>query len=497
MRDDVVQRRRAVVARLVRLRDEGGLDTAAVTVAAVSLGVHIRTVWRWIETGGYEPRPRERWHLTATAREAYYETKGNAAAAWSRLRDAGVDVPSRPVFCRAVLADLSPAERAYVRHGEDGRRRYELYLRHEPKARNDVWEMDHAQLDIEVLPLRGTRLVKPWLTVVIDGYSRLVMGWALSIRPTTAEVLAALREAIVVDEQRSPWGGIPQLVRFDGGKEFLAKAITRAAGEVGFAATPTAPYSPHQKGKVERLHQTIGKGLIATLPHYTGGPRRRDGKLYSQPDPLSIEQLQAALLEFIDAYNRTHEHASLGMTPAEKWATSSAPLELAEAERLGWMLMADQTRKVLKDGIHFGGQIFIGPKLARHVGRTVEVRYMPHDLRSIEIFIEPDGWLCTAYPQDQLSREDAEAVIAARQQAAREMGRRKANASRKARARTAPLTGSTVVTDITVVTRRDKNRVRRGLTDAASNQLLEMLGLADQLNKPAPPQAPSPQETER
>jgi putative transposase len=494
MRDDVVKRRRAVVARLVRLRDESALDTAAVTVAAVSLGVHVRTVWRWIEAGGYDPGQRQPWHLTAAAREAYFDTQGNATAAWRRLREAGVEVPSRPVFCRAVSADLSPAERAYARHGENGRRRYELYLRHDPKARNEVWEMDHAQLDIEVLPVRGTRLVKPWLTVIVDGYSRVLMGWALSIRPSTAEVLAALREAIVVDEQRGPWGGVPQLVRFDGGKEFLAEAITRAAGEVGFAATPTAPYSPHKKGKVERLHQTIGKGLIATLPHYTAGPRRRNGKLYAQPDPLSIAQLQAALLDFIDAYNRTHKHASLGMTPAEKWATSSAPLELVPREQLWSMLMADQTRKVLKDGIHFGGQIFIGPKLARYVGRTVEIRYMPHDLRSIEVSIEPEGWLCTAYPQDQLSREDAEAVIAARQEAAREMGRRKATASRRARARTAPLTGNTVVGDITVITRRDKPLARRGLTDAASNQLLEMLGLADELNKPAPPRGPSEAE---
>ena len=52
---------------------------------------------------------------------------------------------------------------------------------------------------------------------------------------------------------------------------------------------------------------------------------------------------------------------------------------------------------------------------------------MPHDLRSIEVFTD-DGWLCTAYPQDQLTREESDAVIGARREAAREMGRRKAAA---------------------------------------------------------------------
>jgi hypothetical protein len=97
------------------------------------------------------------------------------------------------------------------------------------------------------------------------------------------------------------------------------------------------------------------------------------------------------------------------MTPAEKWASSAAPLKVIEPDRLRWMLMADHTRRVNKDGIHFQGAIFIAPELVSCGGETVQIRYMPHDLRSIEIFTE-HGWLCTAYPQDQLTREQAEAV---------------------------------------------------------------------------------------
>jgi hypothetical protein len=81
---------------------------------------------------------------------------------------------------------------------------------------------------------------------------------------------------------------------------------------------------------------------------------------------------------------------------------------------------------------------------------------MPHDLRWIEVFTE-DGWLCTAFPQDQLTPEQAEAVIAQRREAAREMGRRKAAASRKARARIAPLTATGTVQDITAIV-RDRGR---------------------------------------
>jgi putative transposase len=110
-----------------------------------------------------------------------------------------------------------------------------------------VWEADHDELDVRVLPLRGRLLVRPWLTVIEDGFSRLVMGWALSLQPTSAEVLVAIREGIVIDPERGPWGGVPELIRFDGGREFLARAVTRAAGELGCAALPAIPYSPHLK----------------------------------------------------------------------------------------------------------------------------------------------------------------------------------------------------------------------------------------------------------
>ena len=355
-----------------------------VRAAAESLDVGERSVWRWLAAGEYEPGRRTGWTTTGAAIDALYRTGGRPTAAWWLLREEAVAVPSRQTFGRALLRDVSAAERAYARYGEDGRRRYLVYRRWEPAARNEVWEADHAELDIKVLPLRGRRLVRPWLTVIEDGFSRLVMGWALSLYPTAAEVLVAIREAIVIDPERGPWGGVPQLIRFDGGREFLSLAVTRAAGELGCAALPAIPYSPHLKGKVERLHRTIGEGLIATLPHSTGGPRRANGKLYAQPAPLSLAQLHTRVREYVDAYNAAHRRGSLaGLTPAEKWATSAAPLEVIEPERLRWMLMADQTRKVETDGIHFECDTFIAPEIVKRGGETVQIRYMPHDLRSI------------------------------------------------------------------------------------------------------------------
>jgi putative transposase len=124
MRADVIERRQAVVSRLVALRAEGRLHRAMVRAAAESLDVGERSVWRWLAAGEYEPGSRTGWTTTGAAIEALYRTGGRPTAAWRLLRDEGVAVPSRQTFGRAIQRDVSAAERAYARYGENGRRRY-------------------------------------------------------------------------------------------------------------------------------------------------------------------------------------------------------------------------------------------------------------------------------------------------------------------------------------------------------------------------------------
>jgi hypothetical protein len=117
MRAEVVERRQAVLSRLIVLRADGRLNGEVVCAAAESLGVGERSVWRWLAAGEHEPGKRSRWRMTPAAVEALYLAGGRPTAAWRLLSEEGVEVPSLPTFCRAVRRDVSPAERAYARHG--------------------------------------------------------------------------------------------------------------------------------------------------------------------------------------------------------------------------------------------------------------------------------------------------------------------------------------------------------------------------------------------
>ena len=54
---------------------------------------------------------------------------------------------------------------------------FELVRRREAERSNAIWQADHSLLDILLVCDDGDRHAKPWITVVLDDYSRAVAGY--------------------------------------------------------------------------------------------------------------------------------------------------------------------------------------------------------------------------------------------------------------------------------------------------------------------------------
>ena len=77
---------------------------------------------------------------------------------------------------------LSPAKRS-----KDS---FDLIYRREAVCSNAIWQADHTPLDIELLQsdVDSAMTAKPWLSVILDDYSRAVAGVLSLIRiPIFAE----------------------------------------------------------------------------------------------------------------------------------------------------------------------------------------------------------------------------------------------------------------------------------------------------------------------
>ena len=319
---------------------------------------------------------------------------------------------------------------------------------------------------------RCLRPVQPWTTLFVDGFSRAVMGWAISDHPSSATVLAALGEAIRLDPDHGPFGGLPGTLRPDGGLEFAADVLKQACGVLGIRLAPTPPFSLHLKGKVERLHRSVVTQLLAELPHFTGGPRDAAGKLWgSGGEVLTLAELVERFDAWVRWHNRERAHAGLaGQTPLQRWSEDATPLRLVGDPELRWTLLAGKQRTIRTSGVSCHGLSYVAAELNGLVGEVVEVRYRPHDLRSIEVF-RGDEHLCTARPQGTLSKEERAAVLAKRRADAAEQARRQRRAARRARSRVAPITGPGAVEDTTVISATAVSSARGGWDDAAMRRV--------------------------
>ena len=274
----------------------GELTAAHVRLAASGLGVRERTVWRWLRLAAGQPGApagRVPYQLSEADREAYARYRGNVAAV-HRAREAvlaspdapvvlaaGVPVPAslregwrgaQPVAIRtlqkAFRRELTAAEAAAWAEGEEGQRAAGVYLTRPAGHRNQIWEMDHKQLPILVMPPRGAACC-PWLTSVIDDATRVLAGWAIALTPHTGTVLTAVRMALVHDPARGPFGAIPAQVRIDRGLEFAAEAVRDAfaALSIDQRRLPGIPAAPEGESRARPPHHRPDPAVRAAGVH--------------------------------------------------------------------------------------------------------------------------------------------------------------------------------------------------------------------------------------
>ena len=303
------------------------------------------------------------------------------------------------------------------------------------------------------------------------------MGWAISLRPAQAEVLAALRMAVTVDPERGGFGGVPVLLRWDRGLEFAADSIGQATLALGCVSQRTDAYSPWQKGKIERLNRTIEQELLQGLPGWTGGHRDVRGRLVNQT-PWTLERFVVVFADWVSAYNTRRPHTALaGRTPLEVWRSDPTPVRALGHEQARWMLLARKAHVVQKDGIHHDRDIYFADELSGMVGEEVEVGYMPHDRRWVEVFHDRK-WLATARPSVELDAAARARTLERRREDAKELKAWARRARRRAMVRVAPITAPGEIEQL------DPPAPPADLGPKTGRATLRLLGLEGVLNQP-------------
>lgn len=191
-------------------------------------------------------------------------------------------------------------------------------------------EIDHTRVDLMVYDdEKGVHIGRPWLTLVIECGTRIVMGWYVSFDyPSIESVAQALICAVTPKNERLkelgigqleiPYWGRPKLVVTDNAREFKSEVVRRAckANNIDIEFRPLG--KKYFGGRIERVIGTIMGKCHLLCGTTFNSPRHRDNYDSEAKATLSLREFEGWLVAQICAYHHT-PHSKLGRTPHQEW----------------------------------------------------------------------------------------------------------------------------------------------------------------------------------
>jgi putative transposase len=238
----------------------------------------------------------------------------------------GVVAPSYKTFTRAVKS-RPRYEQTRKRQGRRAAYDYEptyweLKLttpRHGDRP-FEIGHIDHTELDIElVCSCTGCNLGRPWVTFLVDAFSRRLLAVHLTFDPPSyRSCMMVLRECV------RRHGRFPQILVVDGGAEFNSAYFETLLARYECIKKTRPPARPRFGSVCERLfgtansqfvHNLIGNTQITTLVRQV--TKSVDPKRHAV---WTLHKLHAYLCEWAYEVYDTIEHPALGQSPREAFA---------------------------------------------------------------------------------------------------------------------------------------------------------------------------------
>lgn len=193
-----------------------------------------------------------------------------------------------------------------------------------------VVQIDHTRVDLILVDEQERKpLKRPWLTLAMDVYSRMVVGFYLSFDPPSfLSVGICLAHSILPKDKwlekvnvKADWPcwGIMDVVHTDNGKDFRSKNMERACENYGIKLKFRPRGKPHYGGHVERLLGTFMK-KVHDLPGATFS-NIKEKKEYDSAKNASytLKEFEQYLTILITNIYHQEIHSEIATTPINKF----------------------------------------------------------------------------------------------------------------------------------------------------------------------------------
>jgi len=419
---------------------EGACDkTKAVAIAAESLGVEQRTVWRLRRQYQTEPKVsallaqkrgrRKGSRYLGVRREALLHEAIEKSHLTRERPSLGVAMDHLELEC-AKQGLACPCEKTVRNRLKAIAPEYVMQRRHGGKQTREKFkpvpgtltvtrpmeliEIDHTLADILLVSDDARRVVvgRPWVTFAICVATRCVVGFHISFEAPTSSSLAMCILSIVLPKDQLarylgfdllgvewPCSGEIEVILTDNGHDFHGIAIKRGCQEHGIELRYRPVGSPHWGGVIERLIGTM-MGRLRMLPGATQRDvRAKAGQDVERRACLTLAEFRQWLVTEITAHYHQVVHRGIGMPPIEAWRSKSSSetspaCELSDHQcmRLYVDFLPYCERPISRVGINMHGMRYWSDELRDYVAKGARhaIRFDSRDIRRV-YFVDPFG----------------------------------------------------------------------------------------------------------
>lgn len=282
-----------------------------------------------------------------------------------------------------------------------------------------VVQIDHTPVDVILVDdVHRKPIDRPWITVAIDVFSRMTVGYYLSFdAPSTTSVAMCLSHAMLPKEEwlllheiegTWPVWGRPHKVHVDNGPDFRSKSLRQSCQMHTIDLEFRPVKQPRFGGHIERLQGTLLRE-IHDIPGTTfSSVNDRDEYASEKRAVMTKDEFEKLFVDLIcNTYHR-RPHSALGMPPLRMWEFGTlggggilgVGMPQRPADRLTVVLdfLPSFSRTVQADGISLDGLRYYAEALRPWIGMKDKVtgkarahvfRRDPRDVSAIW-FYDPD-----------------------------------------------------------------------------------------------------------
>lgn len=277
----------------------------------------------------------------------------------------------------------------------------EVYPTHGDRA----WELahiDHTELDIDLVSaLTGKSLHRPYLTMMIDAFTRIVLAFVLSFeKPSSRALMLVMRECV------RRHGRLPSKLVVDHGSEFMGTyfealaarhVITKIERGVGEARGGAPMERAFGKNDTQFIHDLLGNTQARKMGRAMSASHEPSKHAVWTPDAF-----EEVLAEFLYEIQPNCIHLGILEKPADRLARSLTEsgtrnhihIPYDKVFYIATLLSPDRPTRTVKGGtVTFNHIPYTSPEMTRvEAGKNLRIKYDPYDVAHIYAFIENE-WI--------------------------------------------------------------------------------------------------------